>query len=196
MGGDTTRGPLTVTLQVQGWVARDRILLRHGAQLGDWVCVTGTLGDAALALRLQCAGESVPLALQQRLERPWPRVAEGLALGDLAHAAIDLSDGLAADLGHILAASGVGAHVRLADLPLSSAVRSAGDWHLALAGGDDYELCLTLSPVRFEEARARLATLDCPLTAIGQIEATPGLRLEDSAGRPVTLAYSGYEHFG
>jgi thiamine-monophosphate kinase len=162
------------------------------------VCVTGTLGDAALALTppddLQ-AGEAD--FLQQRLDRPTPRVAEGLALRGLATAAIDLSDGLAADLGHVLEASGVGASLDLVRLPLSPPLRrlaDVGDWTHPLAGGDDYELCFTLPAARLAE----LETLDCgvDVTRIGTVEAEPGLRLVAPDGSPYTLTRAGYDHFG
>ena len=198
VGGDTTRGPLTLTLQAAGHVPPELALRRAGARPGDAVCVTGTLGDAALALAppgdLQ-AGEAD--FLQQRLDRPTPRVATGLALRGLATAAIDLSDGLAADLGHVLEASGVGASLDLVRLPLSPPLRrlaDMGDWTHPLAGGDDYELCFTLPAARLAE----LETLDCgvDVTRIGTVEAEPGLRLVAPDGSPYTLTRAGYDHFG
>jgi thiamine-monophosphate kinase len=198
VGGDTTRGPLTLTLQAAGRVPADRVLRRAGARPGDGIYVTGTLGDAALALRDPPdldRGERA--ALRQRLERPTPRVAAGRALRGLASAAIDISDGLAADLGHVLDASGVGATVTLADLPLTPALArlaAAGDWQLPLAGGDDYELCFTV-PAAQEEAVAA-AALAVAATRIGTVEAAPGLRLLAPDGTPYRLARAGYDHFG
>ncbi|MET0027811.1 MAG: thiamine-phosphate kinase [Candidatus Thiodiazotropha sp.] len=202
IGGDTTRGPLSMTVQVQGFLPDGVALRRDTARVGDDIYVTGTLGDAALGLYylqhgLTDAPETADLV--KRLERPQPRVAAGLAIRDLAHSAIDLSDGLAADLGHILDASGVGARVALAHLPccvaVSDAMRSRGDWSLAVSGGDDYELCLT-APVDARPALAALSrSLDLPITRIGQVEAEPGLRWYDDAGQPWHPEHGGYDHF-
>ena len=152
VGGDTTRGPLSITVQVHGFVAPGSEVRRAGARPGDLVCVSGTLGDAGLALRELLAGRVSEPALRMRLEQPTPRVALGLALSGLASAMIDCSDGLAADLGHVLAASGVAAELNLAALPLSDAVAAVvaanGDWALPLASGDDYELCFCVPPDR------------------------------------------------
>ncbi len=195
VGGDTTRGPLTVSVAVHGLVTAGRALLRSGAVAGDVICVTGTVGDAALALESMLAGDSVEAALEQRLNRPQPRVASGLALGGLAHAAIDISDGLAADLGHVLEASGVGATVEIDSLPLSAALtglplqRAAT---LALTGGDDYELCVCLPVGRLDQAQR---TVPDALTPIGRVVPDPGLRLRRSDGAPFTLERTGYAHF-
>ncbi len=202
IGGDTTRGPLSLTVQVQGFVPEGLALRRDTARVGDDIYVTGTLGDAALGLfRLQHGQTDEPGTgdLVMRLERPQPRVAAGLALRELAHSAIDLSDGLAADLGHILDASGVGARVELAHLPccvaVADAMRSRGDWSLAVAGGDDYELCLT-APVESRPVLAELShNLDLPITRIGRVEAEPGLRWYDDAGQPWQPDHGGYDHF-
>jgi thiamine-monophosphate kinase len=202
IGGDTTRGPLSMTIQVQGFLPDGRGLCRDGAQVGDDIYVTGTLGDAALALHCLKQGltdEPGIEALLSRLERPQPRVAVGQAVRDMAHSAIDLSDGLAADLGHILEASGVGARVELSCLPCSAPVaefmRTRNDWSLAVAGGDDYELCLTLP----ESCRAEMAELSRSLglgiTRIGRVEDTPGLRWYDENGRPWKPDRSGFDHF-
>lgn len=192
IGGDTTRGPQSINITAMGVVPRGRALRRSNAQVGDAVCVTGALGDAALALRRLGQGAQ---GLTARLNRPEPRVAAGLALRDLAHAAIDLSDGLAGDLAHILAASGVGAVIEAARLPMSADFErlSVGDQRLALQvqGGDDYELCLSLPVDRVGAARA---ALDVPLTVIGHITAEPGLRFIDAAGT-ISVAPHGYRHF-
>ena len=195
VGGDTTRGPLTVSVAVHGVVPAGRALLRGGAVPGDVLCVTGTVGDAALALASVLAGDRVDQALEQRLNRPQPRVASGMALRGLAHAVIDISDGLAADLGHVLEASGAGATVEVAALPLSaelSALPREQSAALALAGGDDYELCVCLPEERLEQAQRSLPD---ELTPIGRIESTPGLRLRDRDGSPFMLETPGYAHF-
>jgi thiamine-monophosphate kinase len=200
VGGDTTRGPQAIGITAIGSVPPGAALRRDGARPGDVVCVTGTLGDAALALSLLLADRhALPAgALRTRLDRPQPRVAAGLALRGLAHAALDLSDGLAGDLVHILNASGVGAEIDLGCLPMSPefAARHVPEqrWALQLAGGDDYELCVCIPPDRLDEARAALRALDLPLTPIGHISANPGLRCYDH-GRPVALDLDGYRHF-
>lgn len=196
VGGDTTRGELSITITAMGEVPAGQALRRSGARAGDVVCVTGTLGDAVTALALLQQGEG-DAALRTRLDRPEPRVAAGLALRGVAHAAIDLSDGLAGDLGHILAASGVGAEICVDALPVSEALRrcvplAASRWQLQLTGGDDYELCVCVPSQRFEAARA---ALDVPLTAIGRVTAAPGLRFVDDAGITVFLDRTAYRHF-
>jgi len=203
VGGDTTRGPLSVSVQVAGLVPAGGALRRAGARPGDLVCVTGTLGDAALGLqvaqgRLDRGVEDNDF-LRKRLDRPTPRVAAGQALRERAHAGIDISDGLGADLGHLLEAGGVGARLDLSRLPLSPAFERyrAGladpdaALSLALGGGDDYELCLSLSPEVFEA----LPALDVALTRVGVIEERPGLRCVDGAGRECTAVPGGYRHF-
>ena len=204
VGGDTTRGPLTVTVQVLGWVPEDMALRRSGARPDDLVCVTGTLGDAALGLRfakgLPPLDEAAGAFCRGRLERPVPRLAAGQALRGLAGAAIDVSDGLLADLSHVLEASGVGAEIDVDALPRSDAFKALvtpeeADWHeLPLAGGDDYELCFTLPLERLEAAREALAPV--PLAVIGRITAEPGLRCRDAEGRPCRARVRGYRHFG
>lgn len=194
VGGDTTRGPLTISVQVHGSVPTGAAVQRKGARSGDLVCVTGTLGDAGLALRLALDGESLPEALRLRLDRPEPRVGAGLALRDLASAMIDVSDGLVADLGHVLAASGVGAEIDLAALPLSPAVAQARDWALPLCSGDDYELCFTLPPDRQGALSRR--PLGCRWTAIGRITDSPDLICRLPDGASWRSEHGGYDHFG
>src|SRR5690606_4164716 len=151
-GGDTTRGPLSVCVTAHGLVEPGRALRRDGARSGDDVWVTGTPGDAAGALAQWRAGGERDAALRARLERPAPRVEAGLALAGLAHAAIDVSDGLLADLGHVCAASGVGMEIELEALPVSPMLVATFDAAqrriLQCTGGDDYELCFTLPPGR------------------------------------------------
>jgi thiamine-monophosphate kinase len=201
IGGDTTSGPLSITVEVHGLLPTTKGLRRSGAQVGDDIYVTGTLGDAALALegwRMGVDREDLQ-PLMQRLERPTPRVEAGLALRDLASSAVDVSDGLVADLGHILTASGVGARLELDRLPLSSAVNAAvhdgEDWSIAIAGGDDYELCFTLQ-ARYRgrvEAISRASGVD--MTRIGMIEEQTGLRCYLIDGSPWIPKHVGYEHF-
>jgi thiamine-monophosphate kinase len=199
VGGDTTSGPLCISVQVQGFVQEGKAVRRSGARAGDLVCVSGTLGDAGLALRLLSAGEPVSRFLRCRLERPSPRIRLGLALRGIATAMIDLSDGLAADLGHILEASGVGAEIRLADLPLSQEVRdrlsASADWDLPLTSGDDYELCFCVPEPKRERVAALGERLGIQIRVVGRILGEAGLRclLEDgSTWHPKT---SGYDHF-
>ena len=199
VGGDTTRGPLSATVQVHGFVPAGGAIRRRGAQPGDLVCVSGTLGDAGLALRLLLAGEAPEPGLQARLERPEPRLALGLMLRGLATAMIDLSDGLAADLGHILESSGVGAELSLGALPLSlpvaTAVAANGDWSLPLASGDDYELCFCLPPEHAEALPELAAGAGCPLAVVGRIRRAPGLVCRTPEGRIAPLERTGFDHF-
>lgn len=198
VGGDTTRGSLSLTITAFGRVPPALALRRDGARPGDLVCVTGTLGDAALALqRLEHARDDADERwLRRRLDRPTPRLAAGLALRGLASAALDLSDGLAGDLRHVLDASGCGAELHPAHLPMSPAFErlAAPAQRLALqaAGGDDYELCVCIPSGRLEAARA---ALDLPLSVIGAITAEPGLRWLDAERRAFDPALQGYRHF-
>jgi thiamine-monophosphate kinase len=200
VGGDTTRGPLTVTVAVHGFTAPGEAMLRSGARVGDVVMVTGTLGDAAAGLR--CLAEpdaSAYAALVERLNRPTPRVSAGQALRGIATACIDVSDGLVADLGHICAASGVGADIDAAMLPRSSALlthfteRDALDF--ALGGGDDYELCFTVPADRAGEVGATLARLGCGATRVGRIVEGAGVRVLDEEGGVYEPARAGWNHF-
>ncbi len=206
VGGDTTRGPRNLCLTIVGEVPAGAALTRAGARPGDDVHVSGRLGDAALALAALQGRTRLPAAalaaLQRRLDEPEPRVALGERLRGIASAAIDVSDGLSGDLGHILAMSRVGAEVELAAIPRPPAVaeRLAGaERALALecllAGGDDYELLFTAPP----SARARLAAiaveLALPLTRIGRIVAEPGLVVRDEAGAPMTALPQAFDHF-
>jgi thiamine-monophosphate kinase len=199
VGGDMTRGPLSVTVQVHGLVPTGQGVRRSGARPGDLVCVSGTLGDAGLALALSSTGEPVPEDLRDRLERPSPRVALGQALRGLATAMIDLSDGLAADLGHILEASGLGAEVELARLPLSppvaAAVAAKADWTLPVACGDDYELCFAVAPGRSGSLATAAQQGACPIAVIGRVRAEAGLEFVLPDGRGWRPERVGYDHF-
>lgn len=196
VGGDTTRGPLSITITAMGLLRAGVAMRRDGAVQGDLICVTGSLGDAALALR-QLSDAGADQSLRRRLDRPTPRVEAGQLLAEWGMAAIDVSDGLAADLNHILIASQVGAELRAEKLPQSPAfTRAAAADALALQlhGGDDYELCVCLRGEDFQEAAPKLAALGVPLTRIGVITAEPGLRLRQGS---VVQAIEprGYQHF-
>lgn len=207
LGGDTasTPGPLSLTITALGQVESGRALLRSTGRPGDRVYVSGTLGDGAFGLKVaKGGGTGLPgparAYLLDRYRLPRPRLALGRKLVGLASAAIDVSDGLAADLGHVCEASGVGAVVEAARLPLSPAARAiieAGEGSLveAVTGGDDYELLFT-APAEAKPSLARIAAeLDLPLTRLGEIRAEPGLAVLDAEGRPLALGVGGYRHF-
>ena len=210
VGGDTTQGPLSITVTVHGFVPDGAALLRSGARVGDGVYVTGTLGDAAAGLRCLDPAEGAAAGsrpapstsyatLIERLDRPTPRVAQGLALRGRASACIDISDGLVADLGHICAASGVGAEIDVESLPASSALLGACDAAtrhvLQLAGGDDYELCFTAGDAEALLLPGDLARSGCGATRIGRIVAGYGVSIRDADGNPVVVTRPGWRHF-
>lgn len=205
VGGDTTRGPLSITVAAHGLLPRGSAMRRDGARAGDAIYASGSLGDAAAGLRVARGGlAAAPAAaartLRTRLDRPEPRVALGLALRGVASAAIDVSDGLVQDLGHVLRASGVGAVLEVDAVPASRALRAAvggtaARRRLQLAGGDDYELCFTVPPRREPRLAAIARRLRLPLTRIGTVLPTPGLALLDARARPVHLRRAGYDHF-
>ncbi|MGR9085516.1 MAG: thiamine-phosphate kinase [Gammaproteobacteria bacterium] len=192
IGGDTTSGPLALTVQAMGLVPKGQALRRSTARPGDFIYLTGNLGDAGLGLKIirgyHC---DQPMQALNRFHRPEPACSAGIALRETASACIDISDGLAGDLGHILERSRVGARIDWEALPLSRAVLKyideTGDWSMPLVAGDDYELCFTVSP-------DRASRLNIPCTRIGVIEAEPGLRLNRS-GHIQTLKVKAYEHF-
>ncbi len=204
IGGDTTRGPLSMTLTIQGLVPVGRALTRSGAGVGDWIFVTGTLGDSAAGLavvleQLNITDDKTREFLLKRHLRPSPRVLQGQALRDLATSAIDLSDGLISDLKHILKASDCGARLDLDAIPFSDAMKSLGDpeqalkW--ALTGGEDYELCFTVPEINRGAVDAALSHLGVDFTCIGQIAPlSEGLKLM-RAGSPVQLEWQGFDHF-
>lgn len=203
VGGDTTRGPLSVTVQAHGFVPSGSALQRRGARPGDQVYVTGTPGDAGLALHLQ---EAAGATLQRRLDYPEPRIAAGQQLHGIAGAVIDVSDGLLADLGHLLEYDGLGATLQVDALPRSREFlgrlgRAGNDadslYHeLPLCAGDDYELCFTVAQDRVAKLDAVCAALDCGCTRIGEIEREPGIRCHRRDGSLYTPEGSGYLHFG
>ncbi len=199
VGGDTTRGPLSISVTVHGFVAPGRALRRDAARVGDDVWVSGTLGDAAAALAQWREGVARDAFLRARLDRPTPRIALGRALADVAHACIDVSDGLLADLAHVCRASGVGARIELDRLPWSDALRTAfdGDARHAMqaGGGDDYELCFTASTELRDEVERAARDAATPVARIGRIvegEAPCAVRVDGSAWQPER---TGFEHF-
>ncbi len=200
---DLSEGPLSATVEVIGTAPPGASLRRAGAQVGDRVLVSGTLGDAAYWLRQRLAGlkpeNEAQSWLEQRLDRPSPRLELGALLRDYATSAIDLSDGLVSDLGHILAASGVGAALETVRLPLSEALRAcAVDEQVrryALSGGDDYELCFTVPPERTQNVIEAAQRLGSQVTDIGEIDTGPGLRMFDADGLQFAATAKGYDHF-
>ncbi len=208
IGGDTTRGPLNLCVQIMGEVPAHKALRRDGARVGDDIWVSGTLGDAALAVAA-CNKEiivkkQILTIISQRLDKPVPRVALGTALRGIAHSAIDISDGLLSDLGHICERSKVSAVIELDALPQSAHVRALADhpvaWRALLAGGDDYELCFTAPRARRTAVlragvRARVA-----VTRVGRIILAPagavGVAVIDCDGLPLQVTQRGFDHFG
>jgi len=204
VGGDTTQGPLTVSVQILGHVARGTALRRSGARAGDLLAVTGTLGDAGAGLALR----SVPPAagsdsgavreLIRRFDYPEARVSFGSAARGIATAAMDLSDGLVGDLPKLAFASGLAAHIEIERLPLSNALRAAAssvqarDW--ALAAGDDYELLLAVPAARYGELEAAAGRLNLKLTAVGELNSGSGVTWSLN-GRDFLPAAKGYDHF-
>ena len=204
IGGDTTRGPLSVTLHVLGDVDGDRILTRGGGATGDDIHVTGTLGDAAAGLDLVSRGGSgtseASRTLTSRFLTPTPRVAAGVALRSLASGAIDVSDGLLADLGHLCRASGCAASVDVERLPLSPELKELfppGDTEMwALTGGDDYELCFTAPPSQRRDIERALAACETPVRRIGRLHEGRGVHCRRNGQPMAPPVISGYSHFG
>ncbi len=214
VGGDTTQGPLNICITVFGEVpvvnGKSQALLRSGARAGDDVYVSGTLGDARLALDALRGTLVLPADLlaqaRLRLEQPTPRVALGQALRGVATAALDLSDGLLGDLGHILKASGVGATLdtSIAIQLIAACAHPACTTGLislkkqlecVLAGGDDYELAFTAPPAARQAVLAAARLAETPVTRMGRIDAEPGLRLVDAQGQRLSGHYSSFDHF-
>ena len=204
LGGALSEGPLAITINVYGSLPAHHVLRRDNASAGDHIFVTGTLGDAGLALAV-VRGEIQAAAcdrywqfLAARLNRPEPRVAMGIALRNLASSAIDISDGLLADLDHVLTASHVGATIDVTRLPLSEAMMNTialtEARRLAMSAGDDYELCFTVPPDKLTQLESTQARFDCPIQYLGQVEGDLGLRCVDEAG-PWPLTRLGYQHF-
>jgi thiamine-monophosphate kinase len=207
VGGDTTRGPRNFCVTIIGEVPAGEALLRSGAAPGDDVYVSGTLGDAALAVAAMTGRTTLaPDALAEcrsRLESPQARIALGIALRGVASAAIDVSDGLTGDLSHILERSGVGAIVEIAALPRCAALQDKLDGseralglECLLAGGDDYELLFTAPPAAAPRIAEFAATLALPLTRVGSITPGSALVVRDEQGAPLAIVPKAYDHFG
>lgn len=191
IGGDTTKGALTLTVQAMGLVPAEKALKRSCAKEGDLIFMSGFLGDAGLGLKIMQGDKFNSENALTRFHQPMPRIETGLTLLDVANACIDISDGLVSDLGHILKQSGVGATIEFEKLPLSNDVKNyiqqTGNWQMPLISGDDYELCFTVSP-----QNANRVPQNC--TQIGFIDAQAGLRLKKD-GQIQTFSAKGYEHF-
>jgi thiamine-monophosphate kinase len=202
VGGDTTAGPLTVCITVIGEVPPGQALLRSGARAGDELWVSGTLGDARLALEVFRGRAALPGAqfelVRQAMELPQPRVALGLALRGLASSAIDLSDGLVGDLGHVLRASGVGALLDVDALPRSRVLADQAPalrHECLLAGGDDYELLFTAAPQQHQAVLKAAQAAGVPVTCCGHIQAEAGLRLHSAEAALAPDHFRGFDHF-
>lgn len=206
IGGDTTRGPLSLTIQAMGLSDRDEVLRRDNAKPGEKIFVTGTLGDAAIGL-LAVTNKLDDHELEpciQRLNRPDARIDFGQALLHYSRCAIDISDGLIADIGHVLDASGCGAVIELDSIPVSEAAqfyfehynKHEIDWSLITASGDDYELCFTAGESHAEALYRLAETHGLLLSCIGEISADDGLLLKDTKGQLIELAATGFNHFG
>lgn len=204
IGGDTTRGPLSMTLTINGLIPAGRALTRAGARIGDWIYVTGMLGDSAAGLailqdRLTVSDPTAREYLLARHLRPQPRVLQGQALRDLASSAIDISDGLISDLQHVLKASECGARIELDELPMSQALTVNTDaeqalrW--ALSGGEDYELCFTVPEINRGALEVALSHLGADYTCIGQISPiSEGMKFYRD-NQEIALPWQGFDHF-
>lgn len=201
IGGDTTRGPLTISVQIMGEVPVGKAIKRSGAKIGDEIWVSGKLGDAAMALahiqgKLELPSEVISNCAQA-LHAPQPRVRLGLALRDLANSAIDISDGLLADLGHILEQSKVGAQLNLSNIPHSpfANLRDRNILKMVLAGGDDYELCFTAPASRHSELLKLSENIGITISHIGHITSNTNLVVYDLDGGILEFKESGFDHF-
>ncbi|MBC5764112.1 thiamine-phosphate kinase [Ramlibacter albus] len=202
VGGDTTRGPLVIGITVFGEVPTGEALLRSGAHVGDDIWVSGTTGDARVALEVFRGTMSLPSEVfeqaRARMELPTPRVALGQALRGVATAAVDISDGLLGDLSHVLRASGVGARIdaEAASSLLDVEVPSERRLEFALSGGDDYELAFTAPAHRRDDVERAARAVHTRVTRIGRIEGERGVRVVDAAGHPVPASFASFDHFG
>ena len=203
IGGDTTRGPLNLCITVMGSVPVDEALRRDAAKNGDDLWVSGTLGDARLALEVLQGKLTLTPALlslaEERLHRPTPRCALGMALRGIAHAAIDVSDGLLGDLGHLLARSQLGAEIDAASLPAGPAVAQQAaerQTDYMLNGGDDYELCFTAPPEQRDAVLSAAASVNTPITRIGRLKLGAGIQILDAAGKSLPFTSQSFDHFG
>ncbi len=202
VGGDTTAGPLNICITVFGSVPQGQALLRSGAQAGDELWVSGTLGDARAALECLRGTLALPGAafeqLRRAMEMPEPRVALGMALRGIASSAIDLSDGLVGDLGHLMSRSQLAARVNVDALPRSELLAGLPaplQHEFVLRGGDDYELLFSAPPQHHDAVRAAARAAGVPVSLIGHFEAGSGLQLADAAGRVIDAPGAGFDHF-
>ena len=203
IGGDTTRGPLNLCITVMGSVPVDEALRRDAAKNGDDLWVSGTLGDARLALEVLQGKLTLTPALlslaEERLHRPTPRCALGMALRGIAHAAIDVSDGLLGDLGHLLVRSQLGAEIDAASLPAGPALSQQPadkQTDYMLNGGDDYELCFTAPPEQRDAVLLAAASANTPITRIGRLKLGAGIQILDAAGKSLPFTSQSFDHFG
>jgi thiamine-monophosphate kinase len=203
VGGNLTRGPLNITVQLMGLVASGQALRRSGGRAGDCLCLTGSVGDAAAGLAVQqgklVAADGVAgAALCRRFEFPEPRVQLGCALGAIASACIDISDGVQADISRLAASSNCGAELNVDQLPVSEALRQAAGaeaWRYALQGGEDYELAITVPPTRLRALQEMARNCHTPLAVVGQLRAAAGLACLHQ-GREIAEIAAGFDHFG
>ncbi|QSX32807.1 thiamine-phosphate kinase [Shewanella avicenniae] len=202
VGGDTTRGPRSITITVNGQIPEGKALTRGGARPGDWIYVTGTLGDSALGLDILLGNHQARAEHREYLVgrhyHPTPRVLAGQSLRGIASSAIDLSDGLFSDIKHVLKASDVGAMIDVEKLPLSQALRDSVDHHTALnyalCGGEDYELLFTVPEAQRGALDVALSHAGVKFTQIGQIQSNQKLKLQ-LAGAEYTPTATGFQHF-
>lgn len=200
IGGDTTRGPLSITITVHGLVPIGQARLRSMAKAGDDIWLTGSIGDAAAALQQWKSSGLQSMKLRHRLDRPTARISVGIAVREFAHAMLDVSDGLAQDLGHILNASQVGAEIELGRLPVSSSLLDFypddnARWQLQLSGGDDYELCFTAPASNAFAIEQAMAECGVNGSVIGHITEQAGLRCLTPDGEALEIAQTGFQHF-
>ncbi|WP_304985413.1 thiamine-phosphate kinase [Coxiella-like endosymbiont] len=200
IGGDVTTGPLCISIVVNGMVPKGKAIYRSGAKAGDLIYVTGTIGDAGLALDLlNQKHKKIDPFLLKRLHCPSPRIKAGLALRGIASAAIDISDGLVADLEKIIRASGVGAKIHTDQLPLSKNLKQYCSlkkaWNYALTSGDDYELCFTVPHKKSSQLEKLFKNLDCEYRCIGEIIEGRTFSVVDDQKQKLKIVKKGYEHF-
>ncbi len=199
IGGDTTKGPLSITVQIYGFIQKGKTLRRDCAKAGDLVYVTGVIGDAGLGLKkIFNKLENLNKCVQQ-LNRPVPRIEIAQALTNVSCCAIDISDGLLADLGHITKESQCAAVIELEKIPTSKELKSHYknniDWQQVITSGDDYELCFTINKDNQYKLNKIQNSFGVPLTCIGKIEKGQGVRSVDSNGRELNISSQGYSHF-
>ena len=199
IGGDITQGPLCISVTATGLIPKNEMICRSGAKVGDLIYLTGTVGDAGLALTLLNQHKKINSFLLTRLNCPTPRIEAGLALRRIASAAIDVSDGVVADLEKITIMSQVGARIKVDHLPLSDSLKEQcclkEAWKYALSSGDDYELCFTAPKEKSEQLKKIFSQLDYNCCCIGKIIQGNGVTVLDSKNYPIKIIKKGYEHF-